>query len=83
MEKRFSFGILRSEQTRLRGLCDTAGTVCLGFFAGEAFTVQPGFGKQPKRFDGEKKFMLRDGQASFVSFHVVLSCQAAFASAGK
>jgi hypothetical protein len=48
MEKGISFGVLRSEQTRLRGLCDTVGTVCLGSFAGDSVAVKRRLGEQVK-----------------------------------
>ena len=41
MEKRFSFGVLRSEQTRLRGIGGTASAVGFGTFAGDAVAVGP------------------------------------------
>jgi hypothetical protein len=83
MDKRLSFGVLRSKQTRLRGLCGTAGTVCLVPFAGQTVSVLPEFGNQGERVWNKAKLVLRDWQAASVSFHGVLSSQAAFASAGK
>jgi hypothetical protein len=49
MERRFSFGFLRSEQTRLRGFGGMAGTVCLVPFAGQTVSVLPEFGNQGER----------------------------------
>ena len=83
MDKRFSFGILRSKQTRLRGLCGTAGTVCLVPFAGQTISVQSGFECEIEGVPGKQKLVLRDWQAASVSFHGVFAFQAAFASAGK
>jgi hypothetical protein len=37
--------------------------------AGDAVAIGAGFGKEPKRVNGEAKFMLRDGQAAAVAFH--------------
>ena len=48
MEKRFSLVIFGIEQTRLRGLCDTVGTVCLGSFAGDSVAVKRRLGEQVK-----------------------------------
>ena len=67
--RRFSFGILRSEQTRLRGLGGTAGAVGLGSFAGDSVAVQRRVGEQVKSLWREPKLMLRDGQAASVAFH--------------
>jgi ammonia channel protein AmtB len=49
MDKRFSFGVLRSKQTRLRGLCGTAGTVCLGLFSADSVAVKSGVLNQVER----------------------------------
>ena len=83
MDKRFSFGVLRSEQTRLRGFGGTAGAVCLVPFAGQTVSVLPEFGNQGERVWNKAKLMLRDWQAASVSFHGVFAFQAAFMSAGK
>ncbi len=83
MEKRFSFGILRSKQTRLRGFYGTAGAVGFRLFSGDSFAVKSGVLNQIERVGREAKLMLRNGQAASVSFHGVLAFQAAFASAGK
>jgi len=56
MERRFSFGFVRNKQTRLRGLCGTAGTVCLVPFAGQTVAVLPEFGNQGERV-GDKQIM--------------------------
>jgi hypothetical protein len=69
MEKGFSFGILRSEQTRLRGLCGTAGAVAFGSLAGDSVAVGPVLENQIERQWREKKLVLGDGQAAFVAFH--------------
>ena len=74
MDRRFSFGVLRIEQTRLRGLCGTAGTVCLGSFAGKTISVQSGFECEIEGVPGKQKLVLRDWQAASVSLHGVLSC---------
>ena len=42
MDKRFSFGVVRNKQTRLRGFGGTAGAVGLGLFAGNSVAVQSG-----------------------------------------
>ena len=56
MGKRFSFGILRNKQTRLRGLCGTAGTVCLGLFSADSVAVKSGVLNQVER-GGRKQIM--------------------------
>ena len=83
MDKRFSLGIVRGEQTRLRGFGGTAGTVCLVPFASQTVSVLPEFGNQGERVWNKAKLMLRNGQAASVSFHGEFAFQAAFASAGK
>ena len=83
MERRFSSGIVRSEQTRLRGFCGTAGAVGFGSFPGDSFPVQRCLGEEIKRLWREQKLMLRNGQAASVSFHGVFAFQAALRSAGK
>ena len=83
MERRFSFGFVRNKQTRLRGLCGTAGTVCLVPFAGKTISVQTGLECEIEGGRGKQKLMLGEWQAASVSFHGVLSSQAGFASAGK
>ena len=40
MDKRSSFGVLRSQQTGLGGIGGATGTVGLGTFAGEAVAVK-------------------------------------------
>jgi hypothetical protein len=69
MEKRFSFGVVRSKQTRLRGFGGTAGAVGFGSFAGDSVPVQRRLGEEIKRLWREQKLMLRDWQAASVSFH--------------
>jgi len=83
MDKRFSFGFSGNEQTRLRGLCGTVGTVCLGLFTADPVAVKSGVLNQVERGGRKAKLMLRDGQAASVSFHGVFVFQAAFRSAGK
>lgn len=56
MDRRFSFGVVRSEQTRLRGFGDTAGTVCLGQFPADAVAVKAGVLNQIER-GGRKQIM--------------------------
>jgi hypothetical protein len=48
MDKRSSLGVLRSEQTRLRGFGGTAGAVGFGSFPGDSFPVQRRIGEQVK-----------------------------------
>ena len=48
MDKRSSFGVLRSEQTRLRGFGGTAGAVGFGLLAGDAVAIQRRIGEQVK-----------------------------------
>ena len=69
MEKGFSFRVLRNKQTRLRGLCGTAGSVCLVPFAGQTVSVLPELGNQGERVWNKAKLVLRDWQAASVSFH--------------
>jgi hypothetical protein len=57
------------EKRRLCCLRESAGTVCLVAFAGKALSVQSGFLHQIERVGRKPKFMLRNGQAAFVSFH--------------
>ena len=83
MDKRFSLGIVRSKQTRLRGFGGTAGTVGFGSFTGDSVAVKRRFCEQVKSLWRETKLMLRNGQAASVSFHGVLSSQAGLESAGK
>ena len=83
MEKRFSFGVLRSEQTRLRGIGGTASAVGFGTFAGDSVAVGAVLDNQIERQWREQKLMLGNGQAASVSFHGGFAFQAAFASAGK
>jgi hypothetical protein len=47
---------MRSEQTRLRGFGDTAGTVCLGQFPADAVAVKAGVLNQIER-GGRKQIM--------------------------
>ena len=49
MQKRFSFGVVRREQTRLRGFGGMAGAVCLVPFAGQTISVLPGILNQGER----------------------------------
>ena len=49
MERRFSFGILRSEQTRLRGFGGTAGAVGFVPFPGDSVPVQRRLSEEIKR----------------------------------
>ena len=56
MDKRASFGVVRSEQTRLRGIGGTAGAVGFGTFAGDAFAVQGHFLKEVESL-GRKAIM--------------------------
>ena len=59
MGKGFSFGVVRSEQTRLRGFGDTAGTVCLGQFPADAVAVKSGFLHQGECVGHKTKLVLR------------------------
>ena len=70
MDKRFSFGIVRSEQTRLRGFGGTAGAVGFGPFAGDSVAVQRRVGEQIKSLWRETKLMLRDGKRRLLRFMV-------------
>jgi hypothetical protein len=49
MEKRFSFGVVRREQTRLRGFGGMAGAVGFGTFPGDSVPVQRRLGEEIKR----------------------------------
>jgi hypothetical protein len=69
MGKGFSFGVVRSEQTRLRGFGGTAGAVCLGLLSGDAVAVGRVLDNQIERQWREEKLMLRNGQAASVAFH--------------
>ena len=69
MGKGFSFGILRDEQTFLRGFGGTAGAACLGLLSGDAVAVGPVLDNQIERQWREEKLMLRNGQAASVAFH--------------
>jgi hypothetical protein len=70
MERRFSFGVLRSEQTRLRGFCGTAGTICLGQFSADSLAVKSGVLNQIERAGRKAKLMLGNVQAASVAFHI-------------
>jgi len=83
MDKRVSFGVLGSEQTRLRGFGGTAGAVGLGLLSGDAVAVNGRFGEKVKCLGRETEFVLRDWLAAAVAFHGGCWCQAALASAGK
>ena len=74
MDKRFSFGVLRSEQTRLRGFGGTAGAVGFGSFPGDSFPVKRRLGEEIKGLWREQKLMLRHGQAASVAFHGGFPC---------
>jgi len=74
MEKRFSFGVLRSEQTRLRGIGGTAGVVGFGTFAGDTVAVGPVLDNQIERQWREQELVLRYRLAAAVSSHGVLLC---------
>jgi hypothetical protein len=80
---RFHFGVLRSEQTRLRGFGGTPGAVCLVPFAGQTVSVKSAFGKQGECAGDKTKLVLRDWQAVSVASHGGFAFQAAFMSAGK
>jgi len=69
MDKRLSFGVVRSEQTRLRGFGGMAGAVCLIPFAGQTVSVLPAILNQGERAGDKTKLVLRNGQAAFASFH--------------
>jgi hypothetical protein len=69
MDTGFSFGIWRSEQTRLRGIGGTAGAVGFGTFAGDAVAVGPVLDNQIERQWREKELVLGNGQTAFAAFH--------------
>jgi hypothetical protein len=69
MEIGVSFGILRSEQTGLRGFGGTAGAVGFGSFPGDSVPVKRRLSKEIKRLAREQKLMLRDWQGAFVALH--------------
>jgi hypothetical protein len=56
----------------LRCLESASGAFGLDAFAGDAFTVQSGFGNQVERVRRESEFVLRDRQAASASSHCVL-----------
>ncbi len=61
MEKRFSVGIVSSEQTRLRGLGGTAGAVGFRTLAGDAVAVGAVLDNQVESLWRERKLMLGYG----------------------
>ena len=69
MDKRFSLGIVRSKQTRLRGFGGTAGAVGFVSFAGDSVAVKRRVREQVKSLWRETKLVLGDWQASFAAFH--------------
>ena len=61
--------LLRGEQRGLRGLRKLAGLLGLGLLAGDALTVNGGFGEQIESVWRKTKLVLRDGQMAAVAFH--------------
>ena len=59
------------KQSRLRCFGKLSCVVGLGLFAGQAFTVKGGFGKQVERLRHKPEFTLLDRQAASVSSHGV------------
>ena len=69
MDKRLSFGVVRSEQTRLRGFGGMAGAVGFISFLGDSVSVQRRFGEEIERLSCEQKLVLRGWQAASVALH--------------